>query len=266
MCNCKNEMKPLEYTIVSITRYTKYEWNFRIACDLDVHYGQFVQLSLPLVGEAPISVSDFGDGYIDLLIRHVGKVTSAIFAQKEGDSVWIRGPYGNGYPIAAYENKHLLIIAGGTGVAPVKGVINHFYHHPEKVRSLGMILGFKNEACVLYQPKLHQWHQLHHLIVTLDEASPDPFYQTGVVTDHINKLDLSDMHNIAVIVVGPPIMLKFTVKDLLNRGLNENQIWVDYERRMACAVGKCGHCRIGDKYVCTDGPIFQFDQAQFLID
>ncbi len=95
--------------------------------------GQFVEVSLPRVGEAPISVSDYGDGWIDLLIRNVGKVTSALFTLKEGDNVWLRGCYGNGYPVDTLRHKPLLVVAGGTGVAPVKGLMRYFVENPVKL-------------------------------------------------------------------------------------------------------------------------------------
>ncbi len=108
-CSChdkpQHSLLPAAYRILSITRHTPLEWNFRVAVDFPAHWGQFVEVSLPRVGEAPISVSDYGDGWIDLLIRNVGKVTSALFTLKEGDNVWLRGCYGNGYPVDTLRHK-----------------------------------------------------------------------------------------------------------------------------------------------------------------
>lgn len=279
-CTCKDETKqdnsllPKAYSILSITKHTANEWNFRVQRDFDVHFGQFVEVSLPMVGEAPISVSDYGTethagqevNYVDLMIRNVGKVTSELFKLKAGNKVWMRGVHGNGYPMDAYQGKHMIVVAGGTGVAPVKGLMNHFCLHPQKIEKMDMILGFKNTEAVLYKDQLREWAQVQNLIPTLDDGSDDSFYQSGLVTAHLNSLDYSDIDNIQAIVVGPPIMIKFTVQGLLAKGLSKEQIWVDYERRMACAVGKCGHCRIGEKYVCVDGPVFRFDQAEDLVD
>ncbi|MHC0520664.1 iron-sulfur cluster-binding protein, partial [Vibrio harveyi] len=156
--------------------------------------------------------------------------------------------------------------AGGTGVAPVKGLINYFHNNPSDVKKMSLILGFKNQDAVLYKNDLLNWSYSNHVITTLDDGGDEHFYESGLVTEHISKLDLSDKENIRVIVVGPPIMIKFVVQDFLSRGIQEDQIWVDYERRMACSVGKCGHCRIGDKYVCLDGPVFRYDHARTMID
>ncbi|CDT32109.1 Anaerobic sulfite reductase subunit B [Vibrio coralliirubri] len=266
MCQCKNQLVPQPYKILDITKHTEIEWNFRVECDFDVKFGQFVEVSLPLFGEAPISISDFGEGYIDLLIRRVGKVTDELFTKHVGDMVWMRGVHGNGYPMEKYHGKHLIVIAGGTGVAPVKGLINHFSHETQLVKSMDVVVGYKNDPAVLYKEEMKHWNDTINLICTLDEESDNEFYQTGLVTKYIETLDLSDIDDVQLIVVGPPIMIKFVVKAFLDLGLKEEQIWVDYERKMACAVGKCGHCRIGEKYVCVDGPVFQYDEAQSMVD
>lgn len=262
----KNCLLPQPYIILDIERHTEMEWSFRVSRDFDVNYGQFVEISLPAIGEAPISVSDYGDGYVDLLIRKVGKVTNALFDLHVGEKVWMRGVHGNGYPLESYRNQHLIVVAGGTGVAPVKGLLRRFSKHKAEVKSLDMILGFKNEQAVLYRREMPLWAEQQNLIVTLDEGKESEQFCIGRVTDYIDQLDLTDKEDIQVIVVGPPIMIRFVVFAFVERGIPKDHIWVDYERRMACAVGKCGHCRIGDTYICVDGPVFRFDQAQYLID
>ncbi|HIF9276869.1 TPA: anaerobic sulfite reductase subunit AsrB [Photobacterium damselae] len=268
-CNCgrhNNTLLPKAYKILEITRYTDTEWNFRVEKDFPARLGQFVEVSLPMYGEAPISVSDCGEDYIDLLIRKVGKVTNKLFELNVGDCVWMRGVHGNGYPINDYNGKHLIVIAGGTGVAPVKGLIQHFSEQPKLLSGMDTILGFRNQNAVLYRQCMPLWRDNINLITTLDEGEANNDFCIGRVTDYFEQLDLSQLENTQAIVVGPPIMIKFAVQALLNKGLKKEQIWVDYERKMACAVGKCGHCRIGDKYVCVDGPVFRFDQAEYLVD
>ncbi|WJY14567.1 anaerobic sulfite reductase subunit AsrB [Pectobacteriaceae bacterium CE90] len=268
-CQCErvqDSLMPQPCTILAIEKHTELEWNFRISTDLPARFGQFVEVSLPLVGEAPISVSDCGPGWMDLLIRDVGKVTSALFQLDVGDAVWIRGCYGNGYPLERFYGRPLLVVAGGTGVAPVKGLLRHFNEHPGLVSQLDMILGYKNRQSVLYREEMANWSNVDHLILTLDEGEADERFQIGRVTDVLATLPLSDIEQMQVIVVGPPIMIQFTVRMLLERGIAPAQIWVDYERRMACATGKCGHCRIGKVYVCVDGPVFNYADARHLID
>ncbi|AOV96956.1 anaerobic sulfite reductase subunit B [Edwardsiella hoshinae] len=272
MCNgnCEKHRQvllPTAYPILDIEKHTDLEWNFRVACDFPLHYGQFVEVSLPRVGEAPISVSDYGDGWVDLLIRRVGKVTEALFALQPGDQVWLRGAYGHGYDLTQFYGKRLVVVAGGTGVAPVKGVLRHFCEHPDQVKSLDMILGYKNPQSVLYKRELDFWRGQHNLCLTLDEGEPvAEYYHLGRVTDHLPYLDFSAPEEIQAIVVGPPVMIRATVALLQANGLRDEQIWVDYERRMACSVGKCGHCRMGDVYICVDGPVFNYADARTMVD
>lgn len=269
-CSCNNKEKhsllPSAYRIIDITRHTQLEWNFRVAIDFPAKFGQFVEVSLPRIGEAPISISDCGDGWIDLLIRKVGKVTNELFSLKVGNHLWLRGCYGNGYPIDTLKYKPLLIVAGGTGVAPVKGLMRYFVENPKEINHMDMILGYKNRDSVLYKDEMKDWNKTHNIILTLDEGKPDKHYQIGRVTEHLEHMTFFQLNCMQAIVVGPPIMIKLTVKMLLNKGLSPEQIWVDYERRMACSVGKCGHCRMGDTYVCVDGPIFNYAIAQQFSD
>lgn len=262
----EHALQPTAYKIIDIDKHTALEWNFRVATHFPTQLGQFVEVSLPLIGEAPISVSDCGDGWIDLLIRNVGKVTSALFQLKVGDNLWLRGSYGKGYPLEALRNKPLLVVAGGTGVAPVKGILRYFSENPSEIANLDMILGYKNRDSVLYKQEMMQWRDVHNLILTLDEGEKDELHRVGRVTEHLETLAIPNPELTQAIVVGPPIMIKFTVQMLRNRGLSPEQIWVDYERRMACSVGKCGHCRMGEVYVCVDGPVFNYAQAQAFAD
>ncbi|HDZ8009953.1 TPA: anaerobic sulfite reductase subunit B [Citrobacter amalonaticus] len=269
-CSChnseQNHLLPAACRILDITRHTPQEWNFRVAVDFPAQFGQFVEVSLPRVGEAPISVSDCGEGWIDLLIRKVGKVTHELFTLNAGDNLWLRGCYGNGYPLDAFRHKPLLIVAGGTGVAPVKGLMRYFVNNPGEITQMDMILGYKNRDCVLYKEEMENWKSPHNLILTLDEGEADKQYHVGRVTDRLAELALCQVDTMQAIVVGPPVMIAFTVQMLLQKGLRAEQIWVDYERRMACSVGKCGHCRMGDVYVCVDGPIFNYAVAQRFVD
>ncbi|TKI04680.1 anaerobic sulfite reductase subunit AsrB [Martelella alba] len=264
--NASHSLLPAAYPILAVTRQTSLEWNFRVAVDFPARVGQFVEVSLPLVGEAPISVSDCGDGWIDLLIRQVGKVTSALCALRADDKVWLRGCYGNGYPMDRFRHRPLIVVAGGTGVAPVKGLLRYFAENPGQIARLDMILGYKNRDSVLYKEEMAQWGKAHNLILTLDEGEADERHRIGRVTDHLDGLAIAKVGRAQAIVVGPPVMIRFTVQMLLKKGLRPEQIWVDYERKMACSVGKCGHCRMGDVYVCVDGPVFNYAIAQHFVD
>lgn len=256
--------KPLK--ILRVVKETEIDWTFTVAFDEPLKGGQFLELSIPGVGEAPISISDFRPGELDLTIRKVGRVTDVIFNLEPGQSMMYRGPYGNGFDLENYKNSHLKIIAGGTGLAPVKSVVRHFGENPEQTKSLEVLVGFKSPKDVLYAETLKNWSETMPFKVSVDQGDESWSGLTGLVTTHLKDLDFSDMANTQVIVVGPPLMMKFTTLALLALGVPKEQLWVSFERNMSCGIGKCGHCKIDETYVCLEGPVFLYDKAEKLID
>ena len=198
-----NPVQPQACTILSVKKESVHEWTFRVATDAKPAHGQFMQLSIPMIGEAPISVSAQGEGWLEFTIRSVGKVTNVIFEKQAGDTLFLRGPYGKGWPVEQFKGKHLVVITGGTG----------------------LVTTFVKEI---------------------------PFDSFG--------------GNYAVVVVGPPPMMKFTGLELMKNGVDAEKVWMSFERKMSCAVGKCGHCRIDEVYVCLDGPVFPYTVARDLVD
>lgn len=270
----ENNIIPKGYPICSIEPQSPVEYLFKVKFDKIYHinYGQFVQVSIPKVGEAPISISDFDEeeGTIDLLIRRVGTVTDGIFQLKVGDTLYLRGPYGNGFPYETYKDQNVIIIGGGSGVAPVRSIINRIYNHADEVQKLQVLFGFKNKELILFKEDIAKWRESMDLVVTLDEGQACEAYGIGKVTDHLDGLSLlkdeKHMRDLQVIIVGPPLMMKFTAMAIANYGVPDQNIWLSFERNMSCAVGKCGHCKINETYVCLDGPIFRYDTAKALID
>lgn len=262
----KNEYLPFLSEIKEVKKHTDIEYTFTMTYDGQVRPGQFFEVSLPKYGEAPISVSGIGDGTVDLTIRKVGKVTNEVFEKYIGDRLFLRGPYGNGFDVSNYEGSELVIVAGGTGLSPVRGVAEHFYENPSKVKRLTLITGFKTSEDVLFKDDLAKWQEKMNLIVTVDRAQDGDQYPQGLVTAYIPELAVCDLDTAKAIVVGPPMMMKFSVKALLERGFQEEHIWISQERKMCCGIGKCGHCKIGDTYVCLDGPVFNYTKGKELID
>lgn len=260
-----NVLVPTPHRILSMLKHTATECTFRVACENDPSFGQFFMLSLPKVGEAPISASGKGPGYVEFTIRNVGLLTQAIFDLEPGKSIFLRGPYGNHFPVKEFENKDLLIITGGTGMAPVMTMINHFYDHPEVCKSLNLISGFKNYDAVLFRDEAKKFAQRFNVITTLDNEVREG-YETGMVTAHISKIPIRDFDDYNIVIVGPPVMMHFAALECIKNGATEDKIWVSFERKMCCGVGKCGHCRINDTYVCLDGPVFNYSKAKDMFD
>lgn len=263
----ENIVKPIACEILDVKQESVLEYTFKVKTDIKVNHGQFLQLSIPKVGEAPISVSAYGDGWLDFTIRAVGKVTDEIFNKKAGDTLFIRGGYGNGWPFdTKFKGKNLVFITGGTGLAPVRSMLNECYKDPSIVKSVTLIAGFKNEEGIIFRQELEQWKDKFTTYYTLDKDKIDG-WNVGFVTDLISNVDFKSFgDDYEVIIVGPPAMMHFTGIAVNKLGVPEEKIWVSFERKMSCAVGKCGHCRIDEVYVCLEGPVFNYTQAKNLID
>lgn len=262
----KNEYIPFLSEIKEVIKHTEIEYTFRMAFEGEVKPGQFFEVSLPKFGEAPISVSGIGEGTVDLTIRKVGKVTGEIFEKYEGDKLFMRGPYGNGFELENYKDHEIVVVAGGTGLSPVRGIMQHFSSHPEEAKGFTLITGFKSPDDVLFKQDLKEWEETMNLIVTVDQAPEGYTGHTGLVTKFIPELEIKDLEDVQVVVVGPPIMMKFTVQEFLKRGIKEENIWISQERKMCCGIGKCGHCKIDDTYICLDGPVFNYTKGKLLRD
>lgn len=267
-----NEYIPFISEIKEVIKHTHIEYTFRMTyAGKEVKPGQFFEVSIPKFGEAPISVSGIREGFLDFTIRKVGKVTDEIFEHYVGDKLFLRGPYGNGFEVKDYQASELVIIAGGTGLSPVRGVIEYFLEHPKEVESMTLIAGFKTPKDILFTQDFNRWKKTMEIILTVDHmeeesAKKEGACRTGLVTEFIPQLKLKDSKKAKAIVVGPPMMMHFTTLALLKEGFQEENIWISQERKMCCGIGKCGHCKIDDTYVCLDGPVFNYTKGRNLID
>ena len=261
-----NDYIPFPSKILEVIEHTDIEYTFRMEFKGYVKPGQFFEVSIPRYGEAPISVSGIGENFVDLTIRRVGKVTNEIFKNYVGDKLFMRGPYGNGFDVDNYKNKELIVVAGGTGLSPVRGVVSYFANNSSETNGLTLITGFKSPKDMLFKDDLKAWEDKMNLIVTVDSAEEGYTGHTGLVTKFIPELEIKDKENVQVIVVGPPMMMKFTVMEFLKLGIKEENIWISQERKMCCGLGKCGHCKIDDTYICLDGPVFNYTKGKLLID
>ena len=262
----KNDYIPFSSEILEVIKHTEIEYTFRMAFTGDVKPGQFFEVSIPKYGEAPISVSGIGEGFVDLTVRRVGKVTNEVFTNYVGDTLFMRGPYGNGFDVNDYKGHDLIVMAGGTGLSPVRGVVDYFAEHTEDRKDMTLICGFKSPSDVLFRDDLKRWEETLNVVMTVDNNQGNEAYKQGLVTEYIPKLDLKDPKDAVAVVVGPPAMMRFSVQGLLSIGIPEENIWISQERKMCCGLGKCGHCKINDTYICLDGPVFNYTKGKTLID
>lgn len=223
--------------------------------------GQFNMLYMPGVGEVPISiVSDPQDKHcIDHTIRAVGRVTRVLQKLQAGDELGIRGPFGSSWPMAQIKQQDVLIITGGLGCAPVVSVINYIVKRRSDFGRLVIMQGVKHSNDLIWKDQYQQWAALDNTQVALaaNQTTPAWSWSSGYVTDLFDEVCFNPDKSIAMLC-GPEIMMSATIRELLQRGLTEQQVWLTMERNMQCAVGHCGHCQHGSKFVCKDGPVFNY--------
>jgi len=223
--------------------------------------GQFVELSVMGIGEAPISVSSppRADNSFELAIRKVGNLTNAVHRLKVGDKVGIRGPFGTHFPVEEAKGKDILFVAGGIGLVPMRSFIHFVLEHREQYGEVTILFGARNPVERLFLNELEQWGMREDMryLDTVDRADSDWTGNVGVITTLFPKIHI-DPSRTYCIVVGPPVMYRFVILEAKARGIPDSQIFLSLERRMKCGVGKCGHCQINHIYVCQDGPVFRY--------
>lgn len=261
-----NPYMPFKSTILEIIKHTDIEYTFRMSFKGEAKPGQFFEVSLPKYGEAPISVSGIGENHIDLTIRRVGVVTEEIHNFHPGQILFLRGPYGNGFDLELYKEKEIIVAAGGTGLSPVRGIVEYFAENPQEAKGFSLLVGFKSPSDILFKEDLELWKESINLVLTVDKSEEGYEGNTGLITNYVKEVAIKDIEKAQVIVVGPPIMMKFTVAEFLKRGIKEENIWISQERKMCCGLGKCGHCKIDDTYICLEGPVFNYIKGKTLID
>lgn len=232
---------------------------------LDHEPGQFVQVSIFGVGEAPISVSSSPTmrGSFEICARAVGKVTKALHKLEAGDEVGIRGPFGKGFPVRILEGNDLLFVAAGLGIVPLRSLINFVIDNRRDFGKVTILLGCKTPENILFHEELDQWKKRLdvNFSCTVDKADPEWKGNVGMITSLIPGVTLEPNRTFAV-VVGPPVMYRFVITELLAKKIPERQILVSLERHMKCGLGKCGHCQIQNYYCCQDGPVFSYDKIK----
>jgi sulfite reductase subunit B len=255
--------------IIETKQMTAMEKYFKISLQggeyLDHDPGQFVMVSIPGVGEAPISVSSSPTqrGYFELVVRNAGKLTGALHKMEAGDSIDIRGPFGAGFPVQILEGNDLLFVAGGLGIVPLRSLINYVIDNRRYFGKVSILLGCKTPGDMLYGDEVNEWEKRLdvNFNCTVDKGDPDWKGNVGLITSLIPGVTLDTERTFGV-VVGPPVMYKFVIDELLKKNIPENQIYLSLERHMKCGVGQCGHCQIGGVYCCKQGPVFSYDKIK----
>ncbi len=223
--------------------------------------GQFVELSILGVGEGPFSLpsSPTRRGVFQLGIRRAGKMTGYLFDQvSEGDEVGIRGPLGNGFPVETFEGKDLLLVAGGLGMVPLRGLLQYLIDLRGLFGRIILLYGTREPDMVLFRDELESYSRRGdaEILLSVDDTQQKPWAgKVGVVTELMDLIEV-DVSRTVAIACGPPVFYKFMLEKLTGAGFGKDQIYLSLERRMECGVGKCGHCAVGYTFTCLHGPVF----------
>ena len=238
---------------------------------LEFKAGQFIQLTVPGVGEAPFtpSSSPYEKERIEVTIMRTGAVTSALHNLRHNDVVGIRGPYGKEYLLSDFENKEILIVGGGVGLAPLRSLFFALVHNIEKYKKILFCYGAKTPSDIVYKNAiLKEWQQINpekiHFRITVDKGDREWKGNVGLVTCTLDNLDeeIKNIKKSVAVVCGPPIMIKFVTLKLIDLGYGLSDIYLSMEKNMSCGIGKCGHCQMGKFLVCRDGPVFTYEQIK----
>ncbi|MBA7543471.1 Anaerobic sulfite reductase subunit B [subsurface metagenome] len=226
--------------------------------------GQFIELSVFGCGEFPASISAILDekGYFQTTVQRMGKVTQKFMDLPVNSAIGVRGPFGSGFPVEEIEGRNVLLIAGGVGLSSIKYLTRYLVENRDSYGNLKLLYGARTPSDLLFRDTfpLADREDLE-VLLTVDEADEEWKGNIGVVTELFGKTDLNP-ENTSVAICGPSIMMKFATARLIDIGFDENQIFLSLERRMQCGIGMCGHCMIGQKRVCLDGPVFAYKDVE----
>jgi NAD(P)H-flavin reductase len=264
---------PHEATVSNIKEETLAIKTYRLKLNKKLKFkaGQFMQLSVPGVGEAPFTPSSApGDvKEMEITIMKTGRVTDILHEKvKVGDKLGLRGPFGKGYPLDKFTGKEVLIVGGGVGLAPLRSLIYALFDKIEKIKKIHICYGAKCPGDQCFKDEYKKWEKREKVSVnlTIDKPHHEWKDKVGLVTcllekDYLDKIGV-DIKNSYAVSCGPEVMLKFVTFKLLESGFKPEQIYLSMNRRMSCGVGKCARCNIGPYYLCKDGPDMCYEKIK----
>jgi sulfhydrogenase subunit gamma (sulfur reductase) len=232
--------------------------------------GQFAEISILGVGEAPIGIasSPMDKDFVQFTVKkyQTGVVTSYLHDLCPGDVIGIRGPYGNGFPIKDLEGSNLLIIGGGFALTTLRSLTKYVLHkkNRERFKDIILLYGARGPGEIIYKSELDEWDKRDdiNIILTVDDRCGLDWKGCVGLVPNVLKEKAPSSNNCIALVCGPFIMVKYTIPPLLDLGFVPEKIFTSLEMRMKCGIGKCGRCNIGSKYVCKDGPVFTYKELQ----
>lgn len=227
--------------------------------------GEFIELTVDGIGEAPFtpSSSPFVKDRFEVTIMKAGYVTGIMHELEPGAVLGVRGPYGRGYPVEKFFDKEVLILGGGCGLAPIRSLLYTLIEYKDKLRKVILGYGSKTPKDCIYKPLFSYLNSIDKFeaIRSVDIADEDWDESVGVATVLLDQVKV-DIPNTVAVVCGPPVMMKYGTFKLLDLGFQPKDIYLSMEKNMSCGLGKCGHCMMGEYFVCKDGPVFTYEEIK----
>ena len=231
--------------------------------------GQFGMFSAFGYGESTFNIcssSNWKD-HLEFCFRKTGRVTEALWQIDAGDTVGFRGPYGNSYPMEQWEGRNLIFVGGGIAMPPIRCAIWYALENRPQYGNITIVYGARTVADLTFAEELDQWSRFDRVRVV---RCVDPGGETsdwngeiGFVPAVLERAQVPAGNSVAL-VIGPPVMIKYTLPVLDKMGLAAGDIYTSLENRMKCGLGKCGRCNVGPTYVCKEGPVFTMEQIRHL--
>lgn len=267
----KNIYRPVEAVIEDVIQETPAIKTFVLRPKEEVPFvtGQFIELTVPGVGEAPFTPSSDPQikEKLDVTIMKAGRVTAELHNMEKGNIVGIRGPYGKGYPLDKFKGNDILIVGGGVGLAPLRSLLFSLFSTIGNYKKIFLRYGSRTPTDIVYKDAIPEWAKKDKvdIITSVDVGDSNWQGNVGLVTTILKDVSV-DVNMSKAIVCGPPIMMKFVTLKLLDLGFKPQDIYLSMEKSMSCGLGKCGHCRVGKYYACKDGPVFTYEQLKDIHD
>jgi NAD(P)H-flavin reductase len=267
----KNLYKPIRATVKEVIEESPLIKTLILSPEINFNFstGQFIELTLNGYGEAPFtpSSSPFIQDKLEVTVMKAGYITGKFHKLSPGEVLGIRGPFGRGYPVFKFYDKEVLIVGGGCGLAPIRSLLYHLIEQKDRLKKVILCYGSKTPSDCIYKPMFAELNKIEKFEAhrAVDFADDSWTETKGVVTLLLDKIKVNVQDSVAV-VCGPPIMMKFATLKLLKMGYKEDEIYLSMEKNMSCGFGKCGHCMMGEFFVCKDGPVFTYKEVKHITD
>jgi dihydroorotate dehydrogenase electron transfer subunit len=215
--------------------------------------GQFLMLWIPSVDEIPLSIMNTKDDIVSITVKKVGDATNHLHNMKKGETIGVRGPYGNAF---TETNGKALLVGGGTGTAPLLFLAKRLQ---AKNRRLSFVVGAKTKTELLFLNDLNSVCTEQSLVTTTEDGT---YGLQCLVTEPLTSL-LAKQKFGMIYTCGPELMVS---KIFALAEQHDIPFEASLERLMRCGIGLCGSCVIGKYRVCRDGPVFNSAQLREVKD